>query len=132
MLYPEGISYKLKKNDILSIGFKGLIVKVISKNKQHLKVKVLNSGYLENNKGVHVTNRKIKLKYITDKDYEAIKIAKKYKIKFFALSFTNSVQDIINFNKLLKKETKIFKIETSSALSNIDKIITKGKKIFDR
>ena len=42
----------------------------------------------------------------------------KLNIKYYALSFTNSFEDIIKFNKLLKTENKIFKIETSSAIRN--------------
>ena len=49
--------------------------------------------------------------YLTDKDFKAIEIGKKYKIKNFALSFTNSVEDIIKFNQLLKRKQN-FKIET--------------------
>ena len=33
---------------------------------------------------------------------EAIKIAKKYNIKHFALSYTNTEKDVLKFNKLLK------------------------------
>ena len=61
--------------------------------------------------------------YLTDKDFKAIEIGKKYKIKNFALSFTNSVEDIIKFNQLLKKENKIFKIETKNAVKNFNKMI---------
>ena len=38
------------------------------------------------------------------------------KIKNFALSFTNKVEDVIKFSKLLKKENKIYKIETKEAI----------------
>ena len=52
-----------------------------------------------------------KINYLTHKDYEAIKIGKKFKIKNYALSFTNSVNDVKEFNKLLKKENKILKLK---------------------
>ena len=76
------------------------------------------SGSLEKNKGVHLSNRKIKLNFLTKKDFEAIKVGKKFKIKNYALSFTNSVNDIVKFSKLLPKEKKIYKIETLQALNN--------------
>ena len=132
MLYPSNVFSSLKINDILNIGFDGLLVKVI-KLKKDIVTKVIRSGKLENNKGVHIENRKIRLDYLTKKDFQAILIGKKYKIKNFALSFTRSVDDIIKFNKLLKVENKIFKIETKNAVKNFDKMIKYGKNfLIDR
>jgi len=132
MLYPSNVFSSLKINDILNIGFDGLLVKVI-KLKKDIVTEVIRSGKLENNKGVHIENRKIRLDYLTKKDFQAILIGKKYKIKNFALSFTRSVDDIIRFNKLLKVENKIFKIETKNAVKNFDKMIKYGKNfLIDR
>ena len=121
--YPDDVFKKLKINDKLDIGFSGLHVKVQNKNDIFLTCKVLSSGFFEPNKGVHLINRKIKLNYLTRKDIEAIKIGQKLNIRYYALSFTNSHNDVINFNKLLKKEKKIFKIETKEAIKNLKKII---------
>ena len=101
-LYPNNVFSQLKKNDILNIGFSDLKLKILS-IKDSILCKVIRSGVLENNKGVHLENRSIKLNFLTKKDYEGIRIGKKYKINYFALSFTNSANDIIKFNKLLKK-----------------------------
>ena len=57
-LYPEYVLDNLKKGDILSIGFSNLSVKIIKKNENAL-CKVISSGFLENNKGVHLVNGKI-------------------------------------------------------------------------
>ena len=78
---------------------------------------------LENNKGVYVRNRNIKIKYLTDKDLNAIKLSKKYNIKNFALSFTNSQEDIKNFKNLVKNSRTIFKIETKKAIKNLTGLI---------
>ena len=132
-LYPFEIFDKLKKGDILDIGFTGLEVKILNKNNEFLKCKVLKEGYYENNKGVHLKNRKIKISYLTNKDFQAIKIGKNLKIKNYALSFTNSKNDVLKFNKLLKKENKIFKLETKSALKNLSQILHSGKNfLIDR
>ena len=126
-LYPKEVFSKITKGDILNVGFSGLELKLIKKNRKFLTAKVTKTGLLESNKGVHIKNRKIKMNYITNKDMKAIIIARKFKIKNFALSFTNSVEDIKKFNKLLKKEKKIFKLETKSALKNIKDILKLGK-----
>jgi pyruvate kinase len=123
LLYPEDTKNKIKVNDILNIGFENLKVKITSKKKSRIFCKAISGGKLENNKGVHLENRKIKIKYLTSKDLEAIKVGKKNNIKNFALSFTNSVSDIIKFNTLLPTQNKIHKIETLMACKNFKKII---------
>ena len=132
-LYPVEIFDILKKGDILDIGFTGLEVKIISKNEKYLKCKVVRGGYFENNKGVHLKNRKLKIDYLTKKDFQAISIARKFKIKNYALSFTNTQHDVLNFNRLLKKENKIFKLETKTSLKNLNQILRLGKNfLIDR
>ena len=125
-LYPRNVYSQLKVNDILDVGFSNLNLKVINlKNK--ILCKVITAGKLENNKGVYLKNREIKLNYLTEKDFKAIEIGKKLNINYFALSFTNSSSDITKFNKLLKNKNKIFKIETLSAVQNFKSILKKGK-----
>jgi pyruvate kinase len=131
-LYPEYIMKKLKIGDILNVGFNNLSLKII-KRKTKIYGKVISAGKLENNKGVHLENRKIKLNFLTDKDFQAIEIGKKHKIKNYALSFTNSPNDIIKFNKLLKGKNKIFKIETQNAIKNFNTMLKKGENfLIDR
>ena len=123
-LYPHEIFGKLKAKDILNIGFNNLLIKIKSKKKDLITAKVIRSGKLENNKGVHVENRKIRINFITEKDRKAILIAKKNNVKHFALSFTNSSKDVENFNAILGDNCqKIFKIETKRAVKNFNKII---------
>ncbi len=125
-LYPEKTFHQLKKKDILNVGFDNLRLKIISKSLKEIVCKVVSPGKLENNKGVHIENRKIKLDYLTSKDYQAIEIGKKFKIKYFALSFSNSVSDIKNFNNLLQNKKRIFKIETMNAVNDFGKMIKEG------
>ena len=81
---------------------------------------------MKNNKGVHIQNRKLKISYLTNKDFGAISIGKEFKINHYALSFTDSIDDILKFNKLLKSENKIFKIETANAVRNFKFFLKKG------
>ena len=132
-LYPEEIFDKLKKNDILNIGFENLKAKIIFKNSKYISLKTVSSGKFENNKGVHIENRNVELNYLTKKDIQAIEISKKLKINNFALSFTNSEKDIQKFNKLLPKQNKIFKIESKKAIKSLKKIIKAGNNfLIDR
>lgn len=132
-LYPLEIFDKLKINDLLLIGFEDLKAKVISIKKDKIVLKVINSGFIEGNKGVHVENRNINLNFLTKKDYQAIKIGKKNNIKNYALSFTSSSFDIKNFKKILPSENKIYKIETKKACHNLESIIKEGESfLIDR
>ena len=126
MLYPSEVFEKLKKGDILLIGFDNLSAIVINKFPDKIIMKTLTSGALENNKGVHLKNRKIKLNFLTTKDQKAIDISKEEKIKNYALSFTNSHHDIIKFNKYINFENKIFKLETYNAIKNLHNIVVTG------
>ena len=132
-LYPSEVFRKIKKNDLLSFGFEGLEAKVIKTSINDIRCRVTKDGLIENNKGVHLVNRSIKLNFLTEKDKDAITLAKSMNIKYFALSFTNSHNDILNFNKILKNKVKIFKIETKNAIKNLKKIIKNGEKfLIDR
>ena len=98
-----------------------------------MTLKVFSAGRLENNKGVHVENRSVKLDFLTKKDLQAIEAGKKLNIKNFALSFTNSVSDIIKFNKILPTQRKIFKLESKQAIETFHMIIKVGNNfLIDR
>jgi len=124
-LYPYFKIEKIKKNKIIRIGFENFKLQVISVDKRNrvLKAKVLNPGYLESNKGVHI-NQNINLPAFTKKDIKAIKIAKKFNVKHFAISFTNHVSDILKIRRMVKKSDFIIsKIETNKAIKNLNKIV---------
>ena len=131
--YPYSVFDKLKLKDKLELGFSGLEIEIKKKLLNRLICKVIKPGLLEKDKGVHVKNRRIKMNYLTEKDIQAIKIARENKIKNFALSFTNTPEDVKKFNTLLDNKVKIFKLETKSALKNLKQIIKFGKNfLIDR
>lgn len=132
-LYPYEVFNKIKKNDLISIGFDDLQVRVIKKNLNSFTVKVLNGGLIETNKGVVVLNRNLKLNFLTENDVRSIGIAKKFKIKCFALSFTNDENDVKKFKKILPNCRRIYKIESKLGLKNYKKIIKNGDEfLIDR
>ena len=123
-LYPKFDLLSVKINSIIHIGFNNLELRVLRtiKDKNLLICKVLKSGYLESKKGVHI-KCKIKLPALTDKDIFALKIATKYNINYFAISFVNSHEDLIFVKKYINKNSKIIsKIETNNAIKNLRNI----------
>ena len=131
-IYPPNSIRFLKIRDTLKFGFSNLEGEIISKKNSCIVVKATSSGFFETNKGISV-NRNLNTYPLTKKDLICIKTAQKMKIRNFALSFTNSINDILIFNKLLSKEKKFFKLETRSALKNINSIMKKEKNfLIDR
>lgn len=129
-LYPRFKISGIKVKSLIKIGFTGLVLKVIKNDKKNLLTKVVSEGYLENNKGVHFENI-IDLDPLTLKDMEAIKIATKYKIRNFALSFANDAKDVVFLRKKIPYKTNIIsKIESKKGYLNRKQIIKKSDKIL--
>ena len=132
-MYPNDTFDKLRRGDVLDIGFSGLEAKINQLKKNEINIFCTKEGHLENNKGVHIKNRKIYINFVTEKDMQAINLAKKNGIKNFALSFTSNSNDLIKFNKLIPTGNKIYKIETKAALKNLISLFKEGKKfLIDR
>ena len=98
--YPIINLKKINKGSHIHIGFDNLVLKAIKVLREDLIIsKVITEGYLESNKGVHVSNS-LSLDALTKKDIEAIKIACRHNLKYFAMSFVNQGKDV----DLLKKK----------------------------
>lgn len=84
-------------------------------------------GTLKNKKSVNILNFDYDFPVIHTRDLEGLKLAKDHAIDFIALSFVRNANDI----KILREEMRkidfkaniVVKIETSTALKNIDEII---------
>tara|TARA_Y100001970_G_C14119911_1_gene795688 strand:+ start:47 stop:1033 length:987 start_codon:yes stop_codon:yes gene_type:complete len=128
--YPNFDFYKLKTKSQISIGFENLKLRILKITKNIIKTVVINDGFVESNKGVHLS-KNIKLNALTKKDIESIVIAKKLNIKNYALSFANSAYDVLKFRQLIGGNSNLIsKIETSEAVKNLDKIIRASDKIL--
>ena len=124
-LYPSFDLNSLKVGTKIDIGFNSLSVKVVKKNssQEYLLCEVLNEGYLDSKKGVHI-HSKINLPCLTQKDKYALKLARELKIKNYAISCVNSHKDLDEVKKIIGNTSFIIsKIETKNAIINLDKII---------
>ena len=107
-----------------------LSVKNTTKNNKFVLAKVISSGYLENNKGVHISQN-IKLPPLSEKDKFAIKIAKANGVNIFALSFANNSKNVMQIRNLIgKKSFLISKIETNNAVKNLKSICAKSDAVL--
>lgn len=127
---PNGIARFFKINDVIRIDFNHASIKIIEKQKTNFLAKVLSRGVIGSNKAVDL-NRDISLPAITEKDRQAIKIGKDTGVKFFALSFANTVEDVKNFRKLTGNDSIIIsKIESRPGLMNLNSILKKTDQIL--
>ena len=106
-LYPHFEFNELKVGTKIQIGFDDLVLNIIKKSNKIIKCKVIQSGLIESNKGVHF-DKTVKLNTLTDKDVKCINLAVNLGVKNFALSFANKPSDIQTIRKLIKKIVNLF------------------------
>jgi pyruvate kinase len=106
----------------------GLIVaEAVAKDREVLKIKVLEGGLLRSNKGINLPDSKISTSSLTEKDREDVRFGIEKDIDYVALSFVRKKEDVIHLKELLKQLGKVVpivsKIENPQGLENIDDII---------
>ena len=129
-LYPNSIIEDLVIGDIINIDFNSVLVQVIDKTKSHLTVRVLSGGLIGSNKAVSL-QKQISLPPLTKKDKQAISIALDFDINYFALSFANTVDDVIMLKSIIGKNRFIIsKIESLDGLRNLIEICTESDAVL--
>lgn len=81
------------------------------------------TGRLMNNKGMHVRGVHKDIPFFFDKDKELIKLANAYNLDYVGLSFVRNVNDVLEAKSLIESSTIISKIETASAVENLNSIL---------
>ena len=127
---PKGIARKLYSGDKIYIDFDCVILNVIKREKNYCLAIVENDGIVGSNKAVNV-DRMIDLNTITEKDKKAIEIGRNMGVKNYALSFTQSRDDIVKMRKLIGEDTNLIcKVESMKALINLEEIIDSTDQIL--
>ena len=80
-------------------------------------------GKLLNNKGFHVKGVNKNLPFLFEKDKELIDLANKHNLDFVGLSFVRDADDIKEAKALIESSQIIAKVETLSAVNNVDSIL---------
>ena len=108
---------------MIYVDFHAVTLKVIEKKDEFLLAKVISSGVVGSNKAVNI-NREINLESITKKDFEAFHIGKRMGITNYALSFTNSANDVKRIRKVIGMDANLIsKIESIQGVLNLDEIL---------
>jgi len=137
------------KGDILEVGFDGKEVcfnhdfydemevddevyidngkirtRVVEKKNRKLRLLTLDSGVIEDGKGVNIPNKHLSVPTFPEKDLEIIRFAEKHDVEYVALSFTRNAEDVKNLSQTNSFEGGIIaKIENSEGVQNVEEIL---------
>jgi len=112
-------------SDIIYVDNGKIKTRIVKKENKTLHLSVIVGGKISNGKGVNIPNKRLSVSTLSKKDLELTKFAIKSDVEFIALSFTRSIEDVHNLEKLLTgfKGSIIAKIENSEGFRNFEKIL---------
>jgi pyruvate kinase len=98
--------------------------RIVEKKNGKLRLLILNSGVLEDGKGVNIPNKHLSVPTFTKKDLDMIDFAEKHDVEYIALSFTRNAEDV----KCLAQNNDfgggiIAKIENFEGVQNVEEIL---------
>jgi pyruvate kinase len=100
-----------------------IITRVVEKKDRKLRVLALNSGTIEDGKGVNIPKH-LSVPTFPEKDLEIIKFAKEHNVEYIALSFTRNAEDVRNLSQTNGFGGGIIaKIENSEGVQNVEEIL---------
>jgi pyruvate kinase len=130
-LKPSCAIDQLEESDLIHIDFDTVILRVTDtstlSSERYIIAEAITGGKLGSNKAVAIypaLPKKINLPTLTDKDHQAIALGLEKNIKYIAVSFVRSGDNVSHVRKLTQGSMKIIsKIECTDALENLDDII---------
>lgn len=101
-----------------------IILKVNKADQASITTEVEIGGPLSSNKGVNIPDVKLPIPALTPKDKNDLSFALSQEIDFFALSFVQSAQDIIDLRSVAGQDIRIIaKMEKPAAMDDLENII---------
>ena len=126
--------------DFIEVGDKVLIdnalleLEVIRKENDHVLLKALGDGKIQDHKTINVPGVNLKLDFMSDDDRKDITFAATHSCDYLALSFVNAKEDVIEAREIVEKAGGdaliISKIESQMGIDNIDEIIDESDGIM--
>jgi len=139
----------ISKGDILEVGFDGeevsfnhdfydemavddevyidngkIRTRVVELKDRKLRLLTLDSGVIEDGKGINIPNKHLSVPTFPEKDLEIIRFAKKHDVEYVALSFTRNAEDVKTLSQTNNFEGGIIaKIESSEGVQNVAEIL---------
>lgn len=106
----------------------GLIrLEVASKTEDTVLCRVINGGFLKENKGINLPGVHVSAPSLTEKDKQDVNFGIKNGVDYFALSFVRKADDLLQIKAIIQAQGAnipvIAKIEKQEALDDLDAII---------
>jgi pyruvate kinase len=122
--FNHDIYDEMKVDDEVYIDNGKIRTRVIELKDRKLRLLALNSGALEDGKGVNIPNKHLSVPTFPEKDLEIVKFAKKHDVEYVALSFTRDAEDVRNLSQINGFEGGIIaKIENAEGVRNVEEIL---------
>ena len=122
--FNHDIYDEMRVNDEVYIDNGKIRTRVVELKDRKLRLLTLNSGILEDGKGVNIPNKHLSVPTFSKKDLELIRFAKKHDAEYVALSFTRNAEDVRNLSETNNFDGGIIaKIENSEGIQNVEEIL---------
>ena len=126
--------------DLIKTGDKVLIdnglleLEVIGKEDDHVVLKALEDGKIQDHKTINVPGVHLNLEFMSEADKKDITFAASHACDYLALSFVNTREDVIEARKIVEEAGGdaliISKIESQNGIENLDEIIDESDGIM--
>lgn len=131
----EKVFEAVGKGDIILVDDGKIEIEIVSKGDGELIGKVVRGGEIRSKVTVAVREKEIDLPILSDRDLEYIEFSINNDVDLLAVSFVRSKEDLVKVKSLLKElggeDIRIYsKIETASAIRNLDSIIIESDGIL--
>ena len=115
-------------DDIITIGYGDVKLKVIDINRDNFLCSVVDEGYIKSNQTIHIEKDNLKLPFISPKDKKNILFAIENNVDFLALSYVRDEQDVLSVVDMLIENGNdhigiLSKIETEESFENLEEIL---------
>ena len=123
----KGLPGDCKVGDRILIDDGRVTVEVTSVTKTDVVTKVIDPGFVSNNKGINLPGVAVSVPALSEKDIEDLRWGLNAGADFIALSFVRSAEDIKDVHRIMKEEgihvPVIAKIEKPQAVTNLIEIV---------
>lgn len=129
-LYPSIIYKKLRIGHTIRVDFNGALLRVIDIKDESFKCVAIAGGIVGHNKGADILNDYIDLPDFTEKDLEAVAIARDLGIVNIFVSFCKSVDAIRRLRESNENVVITSKIESKLSIHSLDAICAESDAIL--
>ncbi|MDJ0829180.1 MAG: pyruvate kinase [Desulfobacterales bacterium] len=117
----------VRKGDTILLDDGLIRLEVENTRERTVECRVVNGGYLKENKGINLPGVKVSAPSLTEKDKRDVNFGIQYNVDYFALSFVRSSEDLKQIKAILKRQGSdipvIAKIEKPEAIENLSEIL---------